>query len=382
MKTDSVSPITSWESMQDEFSLDPAVTYLNAAAVGPLPNCSRDALGEFYRLTAETPWKVDEVVDSAGESCRQLGATLIGADPADVTYAYSTSYGLSLAVNGLPLDAGDEVILFEKDFPANPYVWRTLAVRGVKLRFAESDAGLFSLKNVERLINTKTKVIAVSFVQFYNGYKLPVKELADLAHAFDGYLVIDAIQGLGVEPVDFREWKIDVLSAGAQKWLLGPGGIGLVVVSSRTRDAMRPVAQSWRSVAWDNYVDMLSYDKPLLKDARRFSMGTSPGGHLVALSHSLRLLTDLGTKNIQTYLHGLLDPLIDFIHGASAYRVLSSLEPDRRSSILLFTSDDYEKVFARFESASVICSKREGGIRISPHVYNKPADISRVLELL
>ena len=105
--TDSASPIISCESMHDQFSLDPAVTYLNAAAVGPLPDRSRSALDDFYRLTAEAPWKVNEVVDTASESCRQLGATLIGSDAADVTYAYSTSYGLSLAVNGLPLDAGE-----------------------------------------------------------------------------------------------------------------------------------------------------------------------------------------------------------------------------------------------------------------------------------
>lgn len=377
-----VNSLKKLASMPEQFSLDPAVTYLDAAAVGPLPNRSRVALDEFYNLTSRTPWKVDEALDAARETCRQLGAKLIGADPADVTYGYSTSYGLSLAVNGLPLGAGDEVILFEKDFPANPYVWQALVSCGVKMRFAESEAGMFSLKNLERLVNSRTKVIAVPFVQFFNGYKLPIKELGELAHSFDGYLVVDAIQGLGAEPIDFRGWKIDLLSAGAQKWLLGPLGIGLVAVSARARDAMNPVAQTWKSVAWDNYVDMLDYDKPLLDDARRFSMGSSPAAHLVALSHSLELLLELGTTNIQTHIHGLLDQLIEFAQSGSKYRVLSSLEPERRSSILSITSDDYEDVFARLESASVICSKREGGIRISPHIYNTRADIARVLEIL
>ncbi len=377
-----VDSLKKLSSMPEQFSLDPAVTYLDAAAVGPLPNCSRAALDEFYDLTSRTPWKVDDALEAASETCRRLGAKLIGADSTDVTYGYSTSYGLSLAVNGLPLDAGDEVVLFQKDFPANPYAWQSLTARGVKMRFAESEGQMFSLENLKRLVNSKTKVIAVPFVQFFNGNKLPLKELGELAQSFDGYLVVDAIQGLGVELIDFRSWKIDLLSAGAQKWLLGPLGIGLVAVSARARDAMRPVAQTWQSVAWDNYVNMLDYDKPLLNDARRFSLGSAPAAHLVAMSHSLKLLSELGTTNIQTHIHGLLDGLIEFAQSGSTYRVLSSLEPERRSSILSITTDDYENVFARLESASVICSMREGGIRISPHIYNTRADIDRVLEIL
>ncbi|MFQ5608096.1 MAG: aminotransferase class V-fold PLP-dependent enzyme, partial [Candidatus Zixiibacteriota bacterium] len=231
--------------MPGEFSIEEGVTYLNAAAVGPLPDRTRQALTEFYAENASAPWKVDGMIESARETCRTLGAQLMNADPGDVTYGYSTSFGLSIAAGGLPLDSGDEVILSDSDFPANPYVWRALEQRGIKIKFARSVQGMFSIENAERLITGRTKVIAVSFVQFFNGYKLPLVELAQLAHSFDGYLVVDAIQGLGVEPLDFSGLEIDVLSAGAQKWLLGPLGIGIVAISSRARERMRPVARSW-----------------------------------------------------------------------------------------------------------------------------------------
>lgn len=367
---------------RSEFSLADGVTYFNSASAGPLPRRSREALDAYYQLTTATPWRSDPKMYASLERCRVLGAQLIGAEVEDVMYGYNTGYGINLAAFGLPLAAGDEVIVADNDFPANVYPWLALRERGVTVRFARTEKQALSVDAVKAEITKRTKVIAVSFVQFYNGIKTPLAEISELAESCGAYFVVDGIQGCGVEPINVRELAIDVFSAGAQKWLLSPSGIGLVAVSPRAREAMKPTMFSWMSVEWENFLDLFQYDKPQFTDARRYSLGTPPVAHLVALEQALELLADIGPKNIQRHNRDLQAPLVDFLLDNPRYRILSSLEQSERSAILSFTAEDYEKTFRRLIDAKIICVIREGGIRVSTHIYNTPEQISKLISLL
>ena len=368
--------------LKNEFSLEDDVTYLNSASVGPLPIRSHRTMNEFYQLAGKTPWRVDYSVDKAFNEIRELGAKLVGADASGMTIGYTTGYGSILAANGLHFDPGDEVILADNDFPSNIYAWSAARDRGATLRFAKSSDGTITAQSIADQVSGKTKVIAVSFVQYYNGAKLPLEEISRIAQDCGAYLVVDGIQGVGPEPINCHELKIDLLSAGAQKWLLGPAGIGILYVSPRLRDALGPVARSWRSVRWDDFTDLFHYDKAPFEDARRFSFGTMPMAHVVGLRESLALLDELGAERIHRHCRALMDRLIDALSGAPGYRIVSPLEERERSAILSFTSDDYEQVFDRLISERVICVKREGAIRVSVYIYNTVADIDRLIALL
>lgn len=377
-----VSQFASLENMSDEFEINEGVTYLDAASVGPLPRKSRLAMEGHYSLSAREPWKVHRPMGQALDKCRQLAATLINADQESMMYCYNTSFGLSVAAFGLQFQPGDEIIVSDVEFPANVYPWLALQERGVVVHFAKSNNGIPSLESVERLLSKKTKVLAVSFVQFFNGYKLPLAKLSEMARSVDAYFVVDAIQGMGVEPLDFRELKIDLLSSGAQKWLMSPMGIGFFAISQRLQDDLSQAPPSWLSVDWPDFLDLFQYQKPALPDARRFAQGTPPAAHLIAMEKSLELILAVGVENIQRHNHQLLDTVIEFLERDSRYSILSSLEEEHRSAILTFTCPDYQEVFKRLIAAGIICVKREGGIRIAPHIYNTSEDIDRLLKLL
>ncbi len=377
-----MSTKTTLQNVKDEFEFSDDATYLNAASVGPMPKRTRAAIDSYYAITQHKPWTSDIALGEAFDSVRQSSAKLLHTNIDNVTYGYNTGYGINVAAFGLPLEKGDEVVLAEKDFPANVYPWLALQERGVIVNFAKNKGAAPTIEDFEKVVTSKTKVIAVSFVQFYNGAKLPLAELSKLAKSVNAFFVVDAIQGLGVEPLNFDELEIDILSAGGQKWLLSPLGVGLIAVSPRAREVIRPVMQSWLSVGWDDFFDLFQYDKPIHDSAKRFTTGTAPAGHLVAFAESLQLLHDIGIENIQAHTHKLLDKLIEALQSNPRYNVLSPLESQQRSSFLSFTCDDYQELFVRLQENNIICAQREGGIRIAPHCYSANSDIERLISFL
>ena len=242
-----------FENARNEFQLSPDSIYLNSAAVGPLPRRTLKAMNSYYQMASEMPWKTDTLMWEAFDRVRELGAKVTGSDLENITYAYNTGFGLNIAAFGLPLESGDEVVLTDINYPANVYPWLALEERGVKVRFAKSFENKFSFESLAESVSEKTKVIAVSFVQFHDGFKLPLSKISKLAESCGAYFVVDGIQGCGAETISFHDLKIDVLACGAQKWLLSPLGIGIVAISERAREDMKPVARGWLSVDWPDY---------------------------------------------------------------------------------------------------------------------------------
>jgi len=371
-----------FENVRDEFEFADNATYLNAASVGPLSKRTRAAMNDYYDISQHCPWKVDNHLGEAFGTVRQAGADLLHTSIDNVTYGYNTGYGVNIAAFGLPLERGDEIVVGAKEFPANVYPWLALKECGVVVRFVESDGFAPTVADFAKVVTAKTRVIAASFVQFYNGAKLPLAGLSELAKSVDAYFVVDAIQGLGVEPIEFDTLGIDILCAGAQKWLLSPLGIGIIAVSAKARGEMRPIMRSWLSVEWEHFFDLFQYDKPVFQDSRRFTTGTAPAGHLIAFAESLRMLLELGTENIQRHTHGLLDTLIAALNSDARYSMQSPLDESQRSSILSFTCDGYQELFARLQKNNIVCAQREGGIRIAPHCYSSESDIKHLLTFL
>ncbi len=373
---------SSIENVRNEFDFADNAVYLNAASVGPLPKRTRAALDAYYDVTQRIPWKSDNELNGAFHSVRESSATLLHTDIENVTYGYNTGYGVNVAAFGFQLEPGDEIVIGAKEFPANVYPWMALKDKGVKVRFVHHEGSAPTIEDYASVVTPKTKVIAVSFVQFYNGAKLPLAKLSELAKSVGAYFVVDAIQGLGAEPLDFDQLEIDVLSAGAQKWMLSPLGVGLIAVSPRARESMRPIMQSWLSVDWEDFFDLFQYDKPVFSGARRFTTGTAPAAHLIAFAESLRMLLEIGIENIQQHTHSLLNNLIDKLQSDSRYEILSPLAEESRSSILSFTCSNYLELFKNLQKENIICAQREGGIRIAPHCYSNSADIERLISFL
>ena len=359
------------------------ITYLNAASTGPLSNPVKEKLDAYYQSTQYLEKNSDHAAFADLDKIRKLGARLIGARPDEVGYGFHTGYGLNIAAFGLPLKRGDEVLLSDIEFPSNVYPWLALRERGIVIKFVKSTNGFFDIDNLKKAISKKSKVLSLSFVQFFNGYKNDLKTIGKICKDHGLYFVVDGIQGCGVETLNVHNCMIDMFSAGAQKWMLSPLGTGLFYIRKELQKELITPFSSWLSVDWKlNFTDLFHYDLPYFDSARRFEMGTYPYAHVHAMAAALEIIDSLGVKNIQSHNHRLLDILIDYLKKSPHYRIVSNLENKHRSSILSFTSSDYLDIHKELLKNKIICVQREGAVRVSVHLYNNEKDINRLISIL
>ncbi|HET8762354.1 MAG TPA: aminotransferase class V-fold PLP-dependent enzyme, partial [Gemmatimonadales bacterium] len=207
-----------------EFSELGETIYLNSASTGPLPERSRRALEIFNQRRGAPHLLPDEEVFAMLDHTRALIARLLNASAEEIALTLNTSFGLNLAAMGLPLAAGDVVVFSDREFPANAYPWLSLAERGVMVERVPVMASGWPDEDrlVERMHDPRVRVVAVSLVQFSNGYAVDLARLSAESRATDTWLVVDGIQGVGQLPVDLKKTPVDVMAVGGQKWLLGP----------------------------------------------------------------------------------------------------------------------------------------------------------------
>jgi selenocysteine lyase/cysteine desulfurase len=386
-----LSPVTSARSpgydlaqlRQTEFPWTATTVYLNHASVGPLPERTRTVLEAFNRKRA-APFQLPdrELIQTLAES-RRLTAQLIGAHPEEIALTINTGFGLSLAARALPLRAGDIVLASDREFPANVYPWMMLKEAGVTLELAPTTAEGWPDEDylLERLFDPRVRVLSVSLVQFSNGYTVDLAKLSAATRASGAYLVVDAIQGVGQIPVDVRSTPVDLLSCGAQKWLLSPWGSGFVYVRRELVRELRPTVTGWMAFeGTDDFSRLTQYNDTLRGDARRFELITLPYQDFAGMNSSLELLLGLGISRIESHLRALQEPIVAWA-GRSGARVVSPAGR-RGSGILCVAPPNVGEAYRALKAAHIVCSLREGAIRISPHAYNTREEMEQVVEAL
>jgi cysteine desulfurase/selenocysteine lyase len=390
-ESDSLSPLTTdfspsydvAELRRTEFPWTESTVYLNHASVGPLPERTRMALDAFNRKRAAPFQLPDRDLMLTMAESRRLVAQLIGAFPEEIALAINTGFGLSLAARALPLRSGDIVLASDREFPANVYPWMLLKDIGVTLELAPTTAEGWPDEEhlLERLQDPRVRVLAVSLVQFSNGYTVDLARLSAATRAAGTYLVVDAIQGVGQVPIDLRQTPVDLLACGAQKWLLSPWGSGFVYVRRDLVRELRPAITGWMAFeGTDDFTRLTQYNDTLRGDARRFELITLPYQDFAGMNASLGLLLRLGITHIEKHLHSLHAPVLAWAERTGA-RIVSP-QGERRSGILCVAPRDVGAAFRALKAAQVVCSMREGAIRLSPHAYNSREDMERVVEAL
>lgn len=383
--------IAKFNNIRRQFPLaDPrrGITYFNSASTGPLCRPVRLALDEYYKMSQYSDGStsrpdIDRVAFGHLDNIRKLGARMLKARQDEVGFGFNTGYGLNIAAQGLPLKKGDEVLLSEVEFPANVYPWLALRKQGIKVRFIKAVDMCFDTDNFLKTITPKTKVLSLSFVQFFNGFKNDLKTLGEICHDKGIYFIVDGIQGCGAEPIDVKKCHIDILSSGAQKWMLSPLGTAVFYVSQDLQPQLHQPWASWLAVDWKlNFTNLFHFDLPLFDNARRFELGTYPYAHVFALSKALEILTDIGIGNIQKHNHALLDKLISYLKSNGKFRITSNLETRHRSAILAFTCPNARELYMNLTRARIFTSFREGAIRVSVHLFNNEADVDRLIKSL
>ena len=367
-----------------EFPWTADTIYLNNASIGPIPERTRRALDEFTaKRTA--PHLLPDRELFAGLAAARLGiAQLINAEPSEIALATNTGFGLHLAARALPLKARDTVLLSDKEFPANVYPWLLLREQGIKVEMAHCRPEGWPDEEhlLERLRDPTVRVLAVSFVQFSNGYRVDLKKLGAACRANGTFLVVDGIQGVGNSVLDVRETPIDILSCGGQKWLLSPWGSGFVYVRKELIASLEPTITGWMAFeGTDDFSRLTEYNPTFRSDARRFEMITLPYQDFVGMTTSLGLLLEIGVRDVAEVTRAMHDPVVKWAQ-ENDVRIASPLDERHRSAILCVAPPKPVEAYHGMKRARVVCSLREGAIRLSPHCYNTMEEMEKVIEVL
>ncbi len=369
---------------EKEFPWTAETTYLNNASIGPIPERTRRCLDAFTARRTAPYLLPDSDLQQILRDARAAAARLIHSEVTEIGLATNTSHGLNLAARALPIRKGDVVLVPDKEFPANVYPWLLLRDKGVDVEFAPSTPEGWPNEEylLERLADPRVRVLAISFVQFSSGYRANLNLLSEACREHNVFFVVDAIQGLGQCPLDVRETPIDILASGGQKWLLSPWGSGFVYVRQALLEVLEPVVCGWMAFeGTDDFSRLTDYHPRFHLDGRRFEMITLPFQDFMGMTESLTMLTELGPENIAAYTHVLKEPLLRRAE-AGRFRISSPTSSQRESAIVCVTPHDLAGAFHKLKCANVVCSMREGAIRLSPHFYNTVEEMERVAGIL
>jgi cysteine desulfurase/selenocysteine lyase len=368
-----------------EFPSVARAPWLNAASMTPLPERSRRAIDDFNRHRSDVGSLRGEHFEPVMVRCRRSAARLMGADEDEIALLPNTSFGINLAAQCLPLEAGRRVVLSDREFPANVYPWLAMErLRGARVDVLPADArgNPDEARMLEEVARGDVGILAVSAVQFTNGWVGDLEALGRACREHGTWFVVDAIQALGQRPLDVRACGIDVLAAGGHKWLCGPFGTGFTYVRREVIGRMEPHLIGWTSMtASADLGRVLDYEYAFVEGARRFEVATQPWQDYAGFAESLELIDEAGPARIREHVLALLDPLAAWLQ-ARGVEVTSDPRPERRSGIFSFRPADAAVAHRALSRAGVGCVVREGAVRLAPHLYNQPEDLETVMDVL
>lgn len=371
------------ELRNSDFPWTAETSYLDSASIGPMPTRTLAALDAFNRMRC-TPHRIPKDVQfGILTQARALAARLLNVSDAEIALSTNTSFGLNVAAGALPLQRGDIVVVSDREFPANVYPWMKLAERGVHMELVPvtPDGWPDEDRLLQRLEDPRVKVLAVSLVQFSNGYTVDLAALSKATRATRTWLVVDAIQGLGQLPVDLTKTPVDLLATGAQKWLLSPWGSGFFYARKEVLEQLTPPFAGWLAFqGTDDFSKLTDYNPEWRDDARRFELITLPFQDFAAMNTSLELILDIGVTEIAAHLGRVQQPLLDL--AARRHIPITSPLGAHGSAIVCLKVPDAERLHGVLRSNEVICSLREGSLRFSPHLFNSIEDVARAAEVL
>lgn len=372
--------------MHPEFDLSPDLVHLNHAGVGPWPRRAAAAVAAFVAENAARGSLGYPAWISTEQSLRRRLADLIGAPtPADIALAKSTSEGLSVVAYGLDWRPGDNLVGIAQEFPSNRVLWESLAPLGVEYRQLNLDAcsarGTDPEADLLALCDQRTRLIAISWVQYARGLRLDLERLSAGCRTRGILLGLDAIQGLGALPFDLTQTPVDFLAADGHKWLLGPEGLALLYVRPGLREGLRLHQYGWHML--EHRGDFERRDWTPATDAQRFECGSPNllGAH--GLEASLAVLQEVGLEAVQAAIEDRVTHLVGRIDSAG-YTLLSPRQSERRAGIVTFAvpGADPGRLYAGLMARQVLCAQRGGGVRFSPHFYTPMADLDRAMDLV
>lgn len=365
------------ERYREEFPVTKHGVFLNHAGVSPI--CKR-AVVEIERWVKENEEAVCaryEIWARRVEEVRAKAAKFLNASPEEIGFVKNTSHGLNHVAQGLGWCEGDNIVSYNKEFPANIYPWMNLSSKGVELRLIGDRDGKIHIEDIEDAVDSRTKVIALSSVEFTTGYRNDLSAISKLCKSKDIFFCVDAIQSLGALRMDVKEFGIDFLSADAHKWLMGPEGIGIFYIRRELLEICRPAYVGWHSVV--EPLKFLPYRFTLKDNASCFEEGSHNLAGIFALGGCLDLIEEVGINKIERRIIELTDFLVAELVKKN-YNIISPRGNGEKSGIVSFSvKESAADVVRELAEKNIFISARDGALRVSPHFYNTKEEIEILL---
>jgi len=367
-----------------EFPICARTIYCAHASDAPLPRRVAEAMKESIERNSVDAREYDRELERIAET-RALVARLLGTGENEIAFTGPTASGLNAVANGLDWKPGDEVVCYLDDYPADVYPWLALERAGVKPVLLEAPSiGAITAEIVERALTKRTRLVALASANYISGYRIDLEAIGALCRERGVLFSVDGIQTLGAFPVPLAD--IDFLSAGAQKWMLGPSGAGIFYVKKNRQELLRPAIIGGWNVVSPNFI--AQREVKFETGGRRFEPGAYTHSVIAGLRAAVELLLEAGPNEITQRITELTQSLREQI-SPGGFEFLSPEEEKNRSGIVTFrhpavASDRLWDALKRNEIIVSLRFDRANGswLRVSPHFYNTDAEIRKIAELL
>jgi selenocysteine lyase/cysteine desulfurase len=386
-----IEDINDNESLRNElFPVTAEMVYMSHAGVTALPKAAGDAMRDFIyageRDNQESSIQLDLVEDT-----RAVAAELIGSQANEIALLGPTSVGLSLVANGLEWAAGDEVVSYFDDYPANVYPWMALESQGVKYVNVETEyPGVITWDLLEKVLTPKTRLVSLASCHFLSGFRIDIDTIGKRLHEREIFFCVDGIQTIGAFPTSVEH--VDFLSADSHKWMLGPAAAGIFYVRKSLQKDLNPILRGAYNVVTPEFV--AQDQQRFYVGGRRFEPGMQNLPGIIGMRGSLKLILDVGIDAISNRLLELRQHIVESLrpHGYSLY--VEEIENDPvlapcRSAIISVThpEKDLSALHEKLKEQKIAVSNRQNRegtkiIRLSPHFYNTEQEIDRVAEAM
>ncbi|MHA1978508.1 MAG: aminotransferase class V-fold PLP-dependent enzyme [Candidatus Hodarchaeales archaeon] len=373
----------SFHDILKDFPLLKDINYLSTASIGLVPNpVIEKSIDAFLELAKGGTIALDEEREVyIYENLRNEGSKLFDCNKEEIAVFNSVSEALNCIAWSLKLTSG-QVLSTSEEFPSVTYPWLRLGKDNpIQIDIVKAKEGVIPTEELLDRIGERTKVVALSHVEYSTGQKYELAEIAKAAHEVGAYFIVDGIQAAGYCPLSVKSWDIDVYIAGSYKWLCAPFGTAIAYISPKLCEKLEPAFVGWRSVE-----DMWNFNPEsfvFTNDAKKFEYSTSAYGVKIGLAEAIHYLNDLGIKNIEKHTNKLITVLLEELKSINGIKIIS---PRIRGSIVTFTllDMDLKKIGEKLGKVPrpINITIRQNRLRISPHFYNTESDILHFIENL
>lgn len=365
-----------WPKLRGVFPLLSNFAYLDLGRKAPLPIYAKQAADAWFQDTFDTGGETAFSMSSM-EDTRAAVAKTFGAPPDQIALIKNTSEGINIIGAGFPWVSGDNVVITEHEHENNTFPWRHLADRGVEIRFAEADDdGCVRLAGYERVVDDRTRILAVAWVAYGNGYRADIPALSTFCKSRQIKLVVDAIQAVGILPDRVDSLGADVVVAGGHKAQFSLTGAGFMYLTPEMIDMIRPpYAAKYSFTSTDRH----QAEPKLQSNARRFEYGNPNFMGLAVQRRSAEFVADIGLENIEARVRELTTYLIDQAR-ARQIRILTPTRWKERAGIVaIAVNGDADEIEAKLKTQGVRIAAKDGHLRAGVHFYNNHEDIDRLI---